>query len=165
MDGMATSARCHHQPVCKFQYQRRFSSFSHRMFRSKLQKEWRIAPEKRWICIAKWPIIVAIRGMLQNNLTDQVVTYIRPAGLHAAPPVYGKYVLEEPFLIQVRQRTKFLNNLNSLWGSFVTDSNGYVCKMMKFCIQTNECLYYKSCENSLTGRPSLRLYRMWGTRW
>ena len=29
-----------------------------RFFQLKMQKEWRIAPEKRWFCIEKWPFIL-----------------------------------------------------------------------------------------------------------
>ena len=36
----------------------------------------------------------------QNNITAHIATYKRPAGLPGAPPIYGKYVLEEPFVIE-----------------------------------------------------------------
>jgi hypothetical protein len=36
----------------------------------------------------------------QNNITAHIATYKRPANLPGAPPIYGKYVLEDAFLIE-----------------------------------------------------------------
>ena len=38
--------------------------------------------------------------MAQNNVSAHVATYKRPSNLPGAPPVFGKYILEEPFVIQ-----------------------------------------------------------------
>ena len=40
------------------------------------------------------------RCVPQNNITSNVATYKRPANLPGAPPIYGKYVLEQPFVIE-----------------------------------------------------------------